>query len=122
MYFAKYIIGGVGLNKAKIKELRSFYTHYLLEVVLPFWSKNGVDSEYGGIITSLDRKGKIYNTDKSVWFQGRAVWMFSRVYNELDDNPEWLEAASRIYKFLCSYCFDKDGRMFFTVTRGGFYV
>ena len=36
-----------------------------------FWLKNGMDHEYGGIYTCLDRMGKIYSTDKSVWMQGR---------------------------------------------------
>ena len=36
-----------------------------------FWLKNGMDAEHGGIYTCLDRKGRIYSTDKSVWMQGR---------------------------------------------------
>lgn len=107
------------MDKARIDSLKNFYRHYLLDVSIPFWIKNGLDREYGGIITSLDQKGNIFNTDKSVWFQGRAAWMFSRMYNEMEKREEWLDAARNVYEFLMGHCFDEDGRMFFTVTREG---
>lgn len=42
-----------------------------LERCVNFWLKNGMDPEFGGVYTCLDRTGKIYSTDKSVWMQGR---------------------------------------------------
>ena len=53
----------------------------LLEDVIPFWVRHGWDQLYGGVITSLDRDGSVLDTDKSVWFQGRAGWMFATLYN-----------------------------------------
>ena len=56
----------------KIKELRKFYHDTLFNDVLPFWMNSDlIDKEHGGFITSVDREGKSYNDDKSVWFQGR---------------------------------------------------
>ena len=49
----------------------------LLNSCVPFWLKNGVDKEYGGLLNCLDRTGKVYSQDKSVWMQGSAGWMFS---------------------------------------------
>ena len=60
----------------------------------------------------------IYGREKSVWFQGRALWTFSKVYNLFDPNPEYLKAAETIYSFLPK-CTDADGRMYFTVTEDG---
>lgn len=94
------------------------FREYLTQNVLQFWLDNAIDNEYGGIFTCLDRKGEIYGTDKSVWFQGRALWTFSKAYNSIEKNPRYLEAAKRIYDFL-PCCSDTDGRMFFTVTRDG---
>lgn len=54
---------------------------HLAEDVLPFWLKHALDEEYGGIFTQLDRKGNVYGTDKSGWFQGRALYIFSLAYN-----------------------------------------
>ena len=94
------------------------YKKELLENILPFWLNNAIDYEYGGIYTQLDKTGKIYGTEKSVWFQGRALWTFSKAYNVIDKNPDFLKAAKCIYSFLPK-CTDTDGRMFFTVTADG---
>ncbi|MBQ6894578.1 MAG: AGE family epimerase/isomerase [Clostridia bacterium] len=42
-----------------------------------------MDNENGGIFTCLDKDGNIYGTDKSVWFQGRALWVFSKVHTQM---------------------------------------
>ncbi len=86
--------------------------------ILPFWLGEAIDTVNGGIYTCLDREGKIYGTDKSVWFQGRALWTFSKAYNCIEKRDEYLAAAENIYKFL-PVCTDTDGRMFFTVTADG---
>ncbi len=90
----------------------------LVENILPFWLKNSIDYENGGIYTCVDKCGDIYGTEKSVWFQGRALWTFSKAYNVIEKNPEYLKAAEAIYNFL-DKCTDTDGRMFFTVTADG---
>ena len=86
--------------------------------ILPFWLDNAIDRVNGGIYTQLDKKGEIYGTDKSVWFQGRALWVFSKAYNLIEKRPEYLEAAKTIYEFI-ERCVDSDGRMYFTVTADG---
>ncbi len=90
----------------------------LCEKILPFWLDNAVDYKNGGIYTSLDREGNIYGTDKSVWFQGRALWSFCKAYNTIEKNPKYLDAAKCIYNFL-PRCTDSDGRMYFIVTEAG---
>lgn len=94
------------------------YRNTLTENILPFWLKTAIDYENGGIFTQLDEKGEVYGTDKSVWFQGRALWSFMKAYNVIEKNPEYLKAAECIYGFLPK-CTDTDGRMFFTVTKEG---
>lgn len=91
---------------------------YLQNDVLNFWLKNSIDEKNGGIYTCLDKKGEIYGYEKSVWFQGRALWVFSTAYNTIEKKQEYLDAAKKIYNFL-PLCSDKDGRMFFTVTQDG---
>lgn len=102
-----------------LNEVRSQYLRELEGSVLPFWLKYGIDKENGGIYTGLDRDGTLLESDKSVWFQGRALWTFSTAYLQLGKKKEYLEAANTIVKFLDAYCFDKDGRMFFRVTKDG---
>ena len=65
------------MKAARIQELQKFYHDTLFNDVLPFWLNSDlIDKEYGGFITSVDRQGKSYNDDKSVWFQGRCLWTF----------------------------------------------
>ncbi len=94
------------------------FKKYLTENVLEFWLKNSIDSENGGIFTCLDKTGEIYGREKSVWFQGRALWTLCRAYNAVEKNEKYLLAARKIYDFL-PRCTDSDGRMFFTVTQEG---
>ena len=108
------------MNKSEILKYRDFYRDYLLNDVVSFWEKSDlIDEKYGGFITSVDRRGKSYNDDKSVWFQGRCLWTFSKLCNEYGVKKEWADAARSGAEFIKKYCIDKDGRMFFTVTRDG---
>ena len=108
------------MSAARIQELQKFYQDTLFNDVLPFWLKSDlIDKEYGGFITSVDRQGKSYNDDKSVWFQGRCLWTFSKLCNVYGVNEEWASAADSGAKFIKEHCIDTDGRMFFTVTREG---
>ncbi|NJN17929.1 MAG: N-acylglucosamine 2-epimerase [Oscillochloris sp.] len=95
------------------------YRRDLLESVVPFWFNHAIDREYGGYFSCLDRDGSVYDSRKYVWLQGRAVWMFARLYNELEARPEWLEAARRGVEFLRRYARDPQGRVYFSLTRAG---
>jgi len=95
------------------------YRDTLLNDVMPFWLRHGMDREFDGIITSLDRDGSILDTDKSIWFQGRAGWMFATLFNTVEKKPEWLEAAGSCIAFLDAHGYATDGKLFFTVTREG---
>lgn len=107
------------MNRKRISELKEIYRSELFDFVVPFWLNHSLDRSYGGQFNSLDRDGTVFDTDKSMWLQGRAVWMFSKLYNEVEQRDEWLEAATHIYNFLIKYGFDTDGRMFFSVTQDG---
>lgn len=91
---------------------------YLTKDVLPFWLEHAIDEEFGGILTCLDRTGRVYGYEKSVWFQGRALYIFSLAYNSVNKNEKYFAAAKKIYDFL-PLCGDETGRMYFTVTRDG---
>ncbi len=101
------------------KEIKIRYYNELTEKVLPFWLKNGMDKVNGGIYTGLSEDGTLLESDKSVWFQGRALWTFCTAYEQIDKKPEYLEAAKSLVKFIEDHCFDTDGRMFFRVSADG---
>ncbi|MCY3799880.1 MAG: AGE family epimerase/isomerase [Chloroflexi bacterium] len=107
------------MKRDRLLELREIYRHELFNSVVPFWLNHSLDHERGGQFNSLDRDGAVFDTDKSMWLQGRALWMFAKLYNEVERRPAWLAAARHIYDFIMHCGFDSDGRMFFSVTADG---
>ena len=106
-------------NPASRAELATLYRSTLVEDVMPFWLKHGIDREHRGIFTALDRDGSLLDTDKSLWFQGRAGWMFATLFNRLEPRPEWLEAAGSCVEFSRKHGYSPEGKMWFAVTREG---
>ena len=95
------------------------YKKDLIENILPFWLKNGLDRKHGGVYTCLDRDGSLMDTTKSVWFQGRFGFIAAYAYNNIEKNPEWLAASKSCIDFIEAHCFDADGRMYFEVMEDG---
>ena len=108
------------MNKTYLQETQKWIREEL-DIVANFWLRNGMDKEHGGVYTCLDRTGRIYSTDKSVWMQGRCGWIYSYLCHLYGVRPEWLEAAKSCLDFLETYCInpEADGRMYFTVTADG---
>ena len=92
-----------------------------LATVVDFWLKNGMDPVHGGVYTCLDRTGKVYSTDKSVWMQGRCGWMFAHMCNVYGVKQEWLDASKSCLDFMEAHCINREAgdRMYFTVTEDG---
>jgi N-acylglucosamine 2-epimerase len=87
---------------------------------LSFWLEFGLDKDFGGILTSVSASGELLDSDKSVWFQGRAAWVFATCFAELEQDPRYLGAAVSCLKFLEDHCVDGEtGKLFFSVARDG---
>lgn len=103
----------------EIKKLIQQYRSELFDNVIPFWEKHSKDEEYGGYFTCLDRLGNVYDTDKFIWLQGRQVWMFSSLYNRVEQKPEWLDMALLGARFLIDHGHDGQLNWYFSLTREG---
>ncbi len=95
------------------------YKKELLDNVIPFWLTHSQDKEFGGYFTCLDRQGNVYDTDKFIWLQGRQVWMFSMLYNNVEKRQEWLDCAIQGAEFLKKYGHDGNLNWYFSLTREG---
>mgnify|MGYP004453509659 FL=1 len=95
------------------------YREDLVQNIMPFWMKYGLDTENGGVYTCVDRNGELMDTTKSVWFQGRFAYTCCFAYNNIERRQEWLDAAKQTIDFIEAYCFDTDRHMFFEVTADG---
>ena len=106
--------------KNKFSIFANEYRTELLDNILPFWLNYGFDREFGGMLTGLDRNGAVLETDKSIWFQGRALWAFSESARQFDKRSEYQEVCDSLVTFIEQYGFDpSDGRMYFRVSREG---
>ncbi len=101
------------------KGLELLYKEELLESVIPFWFSKSQDYECGGYFTCLDREGNVFDTDKFVWLQGRQVWMFSMLYNNVEKRQEWLECAIQGAEFLKKYGHDGNLNWYFSLDKEG---
>lgn len=92
-----------------------------LEECAAFWLEHGIDRQHGGVYTCLDRAGRVYSTDKSVWMQGRCAWTFAYLCHLYGVREEWKQAAESCLEFMEQFCINRQagGRMYFTVTEDG---
>lgn len=107
------------MDKAKASTYYDKISHILMNDFVDFWTKFSVDPIHGGYLCGFERDGELFYEDKSVWQQGRSLWMFSKLYCDFGGRREWLEAARSGYDFINEHCFAEDGHMYFRVTRDG---
>ncbi|MBD2120811.1 AGE family epimerase/isomerase [Trichocoleus sp. FACHB-262] len=100
-------------------QLAELYKNALLNDVIPFWEQHSIDWEQGGYFTCLDRSGKVYETDKFIWLQNRQVWIFSMLYNQLEQRENWLKIAAHGANFLAQHGRDDEGNWYFAIDRAG---
>ena len=105
--------------KYKINDLLALYRSELLERTIPFWTKNAIDQENGGLLTCISDEGKILSYDKYMWSQMRAIWVFSAMYNKIEPRQDWLDIALHIYDFASKHGRDEKGQWMFSVDKNG---
>ncbi len=101
------------------KKLAALYKEELLGRVVPFWLDKSQDTECGGYFTCLNRDGTVFDTDKFVWLQGREVWMFAKLYNEVSHDAAWLACAEQGAAFLKAHGHDGSLNWYFALDREG---
>ncbi len=107
------------MTKINFKQLASQYEKELQENCLPFWLEKSQDTKYGGYFSCLNRDGSVFDTDKFVWLQGREVWLFAMLYNNVEKKQEWLDCATHGAEFLKKHGHDGNYDFYFSLTREG---
>jgi len=102
-----------------LRELRKKLYDQLFHLLLPFWDKHGIDHPYGGIMCSLDYDGTLLDSEKNLWFLGRAIWVYSFLYNHFGKDPQFLEVARKSKEFVYKYALQKDGWWAEVLSREG---
>lgn len=89
---------GLGAEDINL-DLTKLYDQYhsdLFKHFIPNMDKYVIDHQNGGFMCSVDiTNGKQVNSNKSAWFEGRGLWAYAFLYNNLDKNPKYLEIARK---------------------------
>lgn len=85
-------------RNGKSRELADWIRRHLFEHLMPFWEQHAMDP-HGGILTCIADDGTVQSTDKWLWSQWRAVWIFARLYNTMDRDEKWLGHARHVAEF-----------------------
>jgi N-acylglucosamine 2-epimerase len=95
------------------------YRSLLLDGVVPFWLKYGIDWEQGGVLSCMNEDGSPVSGDKFMWSQARSVWTFAALYNRVERRPEFLKVAENSVRFLLAHGRDDLGRWVYHTDRAG---
>ena len=106
-------------ERLEFHELLQFFENHLKQQILPFWLEHCVDHEGGGFNNCVNDDGSLVSTEKFLWSQGRALWVFSSLYNDFDGDPKWLEIATPIARLLIDKGRTPDGDWFFSLNADG---
>ena len=97
------------ISELNLKKLRDTYMEALLGKFIPNMDTYVVDHELGGFMCSIDiRSRKLISTTKRAWFEGRGIWMYSFLYNNIEKKPRYLEIATQSKDFILKLL-PKDG-------------
>ena len=91
----------------ELKSLSTSASKELLQEVIPFWFKHGVDNQNGGFICGLSHTGNVVDASKYSWYQGRGAWIFAKIY-ERTKNQEHLDIARKALDFVKNHCIHTD--------------
>ena len=95
---------------SKYRETLDDYMSFFVKYCLP---------EDGGLRNCVDDDGNIISEDRYIWHQGRGLWIFSRLYDLLEQKSDWLKAADNIFGYLCRNGRNKNNRWGFMVDSNG---
>lgn len=62
-----------------------------------------IDHELGGFMCAVDRDGTQVNSDKRGWYEGRGIWTYSFLYNNVAREQKYLDVAAKSVDFIMKY-------------------
>lgn len=97
-----------------------FFARHLRDHLLSFWAKHGVDREYGGFLTHLNRRGALYDDHhKLASMQARSIASFA-FGHELFPGDGFDDVAAQGLDFMARNIWDHEfGGWFESVSRAG---
>ena len=88
------------LGQHTLHELREQYRSDLFDDFLPFMDRYVIDHQYGGFMCNTDRRGNNITQTKSSWYEGRGIWVYSFLYNNLAQDEKYMDVARNSVDFI----------------------
>lgn len=89
------------LGALTLEELRKQYNKYLFDDFVPNMDALVIDHQYGGFMCNVDIKNKKrISGNKSSWFEGRGLWVYSFLYNNFGKDNKFLKVAEKSKDFI----------------------
>lgn len=107
------------INGLTCRQHRDELRDRLFREYLPFWDHGGYDREYGGFICNLNPDGVPVDDEKYIWYQGRAIWVYSFLYEHFGRDSRYLEVARRTRDFMIKHMYQGNGQWAEKVHRDG---
>jgi len=81
--------------------------------------KHIIDFKYGGFMCNTDRDGTNITQNKTTWYEGRGIWVYSFLYNKITREQKYLDIAEKSVEFILKN--EPDENTFFAMefTREG---
>lgn len=94
-----------------LQDIRDIFAEEFYKNNLPIWRAHVVDHKFGGYIpysSPYYRGGELVMADKLLYHQGRCLWEYSYIYNHIEKDELYLNAAKQGYEFLLRYGYDEE--------------
>ncbi len=106
------------VTKERVEKLLKEMQNHLFNELLPFWETHGVDEEYGGFLTYLDREGRpTGETKKTLICQARMIYTYSSAHRANLGDGKYLKIAQQGVEFLKRYFWDNQYRGWIWITE-----
>jgi mannose/cellobiose epimerase-like protein (N-acyl-D-glucosamine 2-epimerase family) len=102
-----------------LEALRDDCRHRLFGRYLPFWERGGFDRKLGGFMCALNDDGSVAAAEKYIWYQGRAIWVYSYLYRHFGKDDRLLNVARKTKQFMTEHMHAGAGRWHEKVRRDG---
>jgi mannose/cellobiose epimerase-like protein (N-acyl-D-glucosamine 2-epimerase family) len=83
-----------------LRALTERYRRDLFDDFLPFMDRHVIDHTYGGFMCNTDYTGERVNDHKASWYEGRGIWVYAFLYNNLGRGRRYLDVARRSVDFI----------------------
>ena len=106
-------------DRSLLEVMRNQATSDLTTDLLPFWTRQTLDTKYGGLDMNLYRYGAIQQAGPSTSMQARMVWTLSAAWEFGIHNPRYKSLADSGVKFMTTKMWiPKYGGFYMSVLRG----